>query len=85
MLDSPPFATPGTHAGALIRTRAECGTARFSCRESRLVDRVMSVVKMNKDLPSYPALQHAVSLDLCAPSGMVWRPRIPRERGSRPI
>jgi hypothetical protein len=44
ILDSPPFPTPGTHAGALNRKRAERGDGTRSCRESRLVDLAVSVV-----------------------------------------
>jgi len=52
ILDSPPFPTPGTHAGALNVERAERGDGTRLCRESRLIDRAVSVVTMMNNLPS---------------------------------
>jgi hypothetical protein len=54
ILDSPPFPTPGTHAGALNVERAERGDGTWLCRESRLVDRAVSVVTLIGSPPESP-------------------------------
>jgi hypothetical protein len=53
ILDSPPFPSPGTHAGALDVERSDREGETWVGRASRFVGRACSVVTLIEDLPDF--------------------------------
>jgi hypothetical protein len=53
ILESPPFPSPGTHAGALDVERTDREGETWVTRADRFVERACSVVTFDQDLPNF--------------------------------